>query len=94
MTLLKPLNKTSMLIPYEQLFIQSLHQEGKLIAEQYPGEQNPLFQLVIDPSYTSQDILMDQYPPDQTHNQFHLILVTSRQYCQVCIVLNTAFYCF
>jgi len=38
-----------MLIPYEQLYIQSLHQERKLTAEQYPGEQNPLFHLVIDP---------------------------------------------
>jgi len=56
MTLLKPLNNTAMLIPYEQLFIQSLHQERKLIAEQYPGEQTPLFQLVIDPSYTSNDV--------------------------------------
>ena len=83
-----------MLIPYKQLFIQSLHQEGKLIAEQHPGEQNLLFQLVIDLSYTSQDILMDQYPPDQKHNQFHLILVTSRQYHWVCTVLNTAFFCF
>ena len=44
-----------MLIPNEQLFIQSLHQERKLIAEQYPGEQTPLFQLVIEPSFTSHD---------------------------------------
>jgi len=56
MTLPKPLNNTAMLIPYEQLFIRSLHQERKLIAEQYPGEQTPLFQLVIDPSYTSHDV--------------------------------------
>jgi hypothetical protein len=55
MTLLKPLNNTTMLIPYEQFFIQSLHQKGKLIAEQYPGEPNPLFQLVTDPSYTTHD---------------------------------------
>jgi hypothetical protein len=52
MTLLKPLNNTTMLIPYEQFFIQSLYQEGKLIPEQYPSEQNPLLQLAIDPSYT------------------------------------------
>ena len=53
MNILKPLNNTAaMLIPYEQLFIQSLHQERKLIA----GEQNPLFQLVIDPSYTLHDV--------------------------------------
>jgi hypothetical protein len=41
-----------MLIPYEQFFIQSLYQEGKLVPEQYPVEQNPLLQLAIDPSHT------------------------------------------
>lgn len=56
MTLLKALNKTTMLIPYEQVFIQSLHKEVKLTAEQYPGEQNPLFQSVNGPSYTSHDV--------------------------------------
>jgi hypothetical protein len=53
MTLLKPINKKSMLIPYEQLFIQSHHQHGQLITEQNPGEQNPLFQLVIDTTHMS-----------------------------------------
>jgi len=57
MNLLKPLNNTAMLIPYEQLFIQSIHQERKLTAEQYPGEQKLLFQLVIEPSYTLHDIM-------------------------------------
>jgi len=54
MTLFKPLNNTTMLIPYEQFFIQSLHQEGQLIPEQYPSEQNLLLQLAADPSYTPQ----------------------------------------
>ena len=61
--LLKPLNNAAMLIPYEQLFIQSLHQERKLIAEQYPDEQNTLFQLVIDPSYTLHDIMDGSISP-------------------------------
>jgi hypothetical protein len=52
MTQLKLLNSTSVLIPYKHLFIQSLHQEGKLIAEQSPGEPNPLLQLATDPSHT------------------------------------------
>jgi len=34
MTLLKPLSSPSMLIPYEQYYIQTLHREGKLIPEQ------------------------------------------------------------
>ena len=38
-----------MLIPYEQYYVQTLHQEGKLIPEQYPGELNPLFQMAINP---------------------------------------------
>ena len=61
--LLKPLNNAAMLIPYEQLFIQSLHQERKLIAEQYPGEQNPLFQPVTEPSYTSHDATVRSTSP-------------------------------
>jgi len=49
MTLLKPLNKPSLLLSYEQYYIQSLHQQRKLIPEQSPGETNPLFQTVINP---------------------------------------------
>jgi hypothetical protein len=55
MTLLKPLKNNTMLIPYEKHFIQSIHQEGRLIAKQHPGEPNLLFQLVIDPSHTPRD---------------------------------------
>jgi len=49
MTLLKLLNNPSLLLPYEQYYIQSLHQEGKFIPEQNPGETNPLFQTAINP---------------------------------------------
>ena len=56
MTLLKPLKHENMLIPYEKFHIQSLHQAGKLIPQQYLGEPNPLFQMAIDhPPYTLQD---------------------------------------
>ena len=55
MTLLKPLNNPSLLIPYEQYYIQTLYREGKLILEQNPGEINPLFQTVINsqPPYST-----------------------------------------
>jgi hypothetical protein len=43
MTLLKPIHKPSMLIPYEQLLIQTFHQNRTLIPEQNCSEQNPLF---------------------------------------------------
>jgi len=49
MTLLKSLNNPTLLLPYEQYYIQSLQHEGKLILEQSPGETNPLFQTVINP---------------------------------------------
>ena len=49
MTLLKPFSSPSMLIPYKQYYIQTLHQEGKLIPEQYPGKPNLLFQMAINP---------------------------------------------
>jgi hypothetical protein len=42
-----------MLIPYEQLFIQTFHHNGNLITEQSIGEQTPLFQLAIDTMPTS-----------------------------------------
>ena len=53
-TLLKPIHMTTMLIPYEQLFIQTFHYNGNLITEQSRGEQNPLFQLAIDTGLMSQ----------------------------------------
>jgi hypothetical protein len=48
MKLLKPINHTSMLIPYELFFIQSHHQHGQLISEQNPGKLNPHLQLGLD----------------------------------------------
>jgi hypothetical protein len=47
MTLLQPVNKPNMLIPYEQFYIQSFHNENSLIPEQHPGEHNPLFTLAL-----------------------------------------------
>ena len=41
MSLLKPILKTSLLIPYEQLLIQTFYQNGDLIQEQHCNEQNP-----------------------------------------------------
>jgi hypothetical protein len=41
-TLLKPIHKTSLLIPYEQFFIQTYQYKGALTTEQNRGEQNPL----------------------------------------------------
>jgi hypothetical protein len=48
MTLLKTIQDETMLIPYEQLFIQAFHQNGNLVPEQHSNETKPLFQLVID----------------------------------------------
>jgi len=52
MSLLKPMHKTSMLIPYEQLLIQTFHHKGKLIPEQNCSEQTPLFHLATDYNLT------------------------------------------
>ena len=52
MRLLKQVNKTTSLIPYERLYIQTLHQADKLIPEQYAGDPNPLLQAVIVPHST------------------------------------------
>ena len=52
MSLLKPIHKTSMLIPYEQPLIQTFHQNGNLIPEQNCCEQTQLFLLATDYSLT------------------------------------------
>jgi hypothetical protein len=52
MKLLKPTKHTSMLNPHESFFIQAHHQHDQLIAEQNPGERNPLFQLGIETTQT------------------------------------------
>jgi len=69
MHLLNPINITSSLIPYEWLYIQSLHQRKKLLPEQSPGDPNPLFKLVIDP-----------YHPPQLDKTSHT--APSKQYTQ------------
>jgi hypothetical protein len=48
MELLKQINKTKFLIPYEQLYIQSHHHHKQLIPEQNSGEYNPMYQLIYD----------------------------------------------
>jgi hypothetical protein len=48
MELLKQINKTKFLIPYEQLHIQSHHHHKQLIPEQYSRECNLMYQLVYD----------------------------------------------
>jgi hypothetical protein len=48
MELLKQINKTKFLIPYEQLYIQSHHHNKQLIPEQNSGEYNPMYELVYD----------------------------------------------
>ena len=48
-TILKPLKDTTSLTPYEQYFIQTLHQEGQLIPEQFAGEKTPFFSLPLTP---------------------------------------------
>jgi hypothetical protein len=47
-TLLKHINKTTLLIPFEQLYIQSYHHHRELIPEQHIGKHNPIYQLIHD----------------------------------------------
>jgi hypothetical protein len=42
-----------MLIPNEQIFIQTFNHNGNIITEQGTGEQHPLFQMAIDTMLTS-----------------------------------------
>jgi len=45
MKLIKPINKPSKLIPYEQLIIQQFYHKGTVIPEQKYYDHNPLFKL-------------------------------------------------
>jgi hypothetical protein len=81
MSIIKPIHKTSMLISYEQLFIQTFHHNGNLITEHGTGEQNPLFQLAIDTMLTSATTWEHTQinTPHTTHpNQFHLFHDSNR----------------
>jgi len=46
MTLLKQVNKPYLLLPYEQMYTQSLHHSNELIAEQHTNGHNPMFELL------------------------------------------------
>jgi hypothetical protein len=58
--LLKQINKTKFLIPYEQPYIQSHHHYKQLIPEQNIGEYNPMYQLF----YHQQFMLHPTKTPD------------------------------
>jgi hypothetical protein len=53
MTLLKYEQKNPMLIPYEQLYIQTYDKNGLRIPEQQAGDVKPLFQLIVDTLLTN-----------------------------------------
>jgi len=55
MTLLKQINKQNLLLPYEQMYIQSLYHNNVLIPEQHTNKFNPMFQLLhTNNSYRNQ----------------------------------------
>jgi len=45
-TVLKQLNTPTLLLPYEQMYIQSFHHNNELIPEQHLNEHNPMFDLL------------------------------------------------
>jgi phosphoribulokinase len=68
MTWLKHINKTSLLLPYEQLHIQTHHQHKQRISEQHVGEHNPIYQLIHKTFNTSLPRrAADQYPASNTN---------------------------
>jgi hypothetical protein len=50
LTLHHPVNIATLLLPYEQLYIQSHHQKGILVPEQHNPDPNPILQLAFDPT--------------------------------------------
>jgi len=53
MTLLKHIDKPSLLLPHEQLYVQLFHHNNQLIPEQHPNEQNPMFHLIYNQYHMS-----------------------------------------
>ena len=53
MNLLKYADKTTLLIPYEKLYIQSYHHHKRLIPEQHISEHNHVNQLIYNLHNTS-----------------------------------------
>ena len=53
MTYLKQSTKTSLVIPYEQFYIQAHSHYQELIPEQNTGENKPMYQLNFYPHITS-----------------------------------------
>ena len=44
MTLIKQINKPSLLLPFEQMYMQIFYYNNELIPEQHPNEHNPMFE--------------------------------------------------
>jgi hypothetical protein len=48
MSILRQITETSLLIPYEQFYIQLHYHHKELIPEQNTGENNPIYQLIFN----------------------------------------------
>ena len=67
MTLWKHINRTSLLLPYKQLYSQTYHQHKQLISEQYIGEHYLIYQLIHNTFNTSLPTPpADKYPSINT----------------------------
>ena len=62
MSLPNQITKTSLLIPYEQLYIQLHYHHKELVPEKNTGEYNPMYQLI----FTLR--LHQQYKTDQYYD--------------------------
>jgi hypothetical protein len=95
MSLLKHMDKPSLLLPYEQMYIQLFQHNNRLIQEQRRNEQNPMF------NYFTTDIIRHT-PPDNLINtststrpsQFHSTLHMRQSSTQVCLPIHQLYsYC-
>jgi hypothetical protein len=61
-TLIKHIDKPSLLISYEEMYIKLFHYNNQLIPKQHPNEQNPMHQLIYNRYNTSHPTWpLDQY---------------------------------
>jgi hypothetical protein len=86
MTLLKPIQNTSLLTPYETFYIQSLHKDGSLISKQTPQEPNLLIQLAIKLSHPTSWLGQSSNSFLKVHTTHIAAPYNRSQHNQVCTV--------
>jgi hypothetical protein len=89
MTLFKQVNKPSLLLPYEQMYIQLLHHNNQLNPKQHLKEHNSMFELIQHKYHMPHPTCQHSYPNQPVPSQPARLVVTYRgkQYASLIILV-------